>query len=994
MPIKIIAFLFFTTSFSIALHAQDTEKLINYKQIPQLKSSEPVFLNGGNPIDLTAGNYLISTSDGLMELDIVNESFELIEDSNLENKHLRIAGDKVYLQDEYAEKIYVLDTVDSSFNLFAEQVDSESFVVGSDRIVAAKQYSNCGSHYIVFISSGNVFESSVCEDSWRSVNLFDDELYVSSYSKQSIRDLASPAFSNTTINDSGGAFFLEDIDNNYWVVNGSGQFKKYDQNLTLLGTYSTGRNYKHVSIRNDGLIVGETYNSLIVLKPDHFFQKEIDLYIYSNNSSGQFISDVIIDQDNDQLPYWFETFFNLDPEDGNDASLDGDSDGLNNLEEYINKTNPNDSDSDDDGINDGTEVSIGTDPLNPDSDEDGLDDGIEYHDLGSNPLAGDTDGDGIDDLTEFQFGLNLNVSNIGVDTDGDRINDLDEIQLGTSPINEDSDSDGMNDGDELDNGTDPLDSDSDDDQLSDGTENTLGTNPLNIDSDTDGLDDGLEVLTLLSNPLSTDTDNDSMTDDWEYLYGLDLLVDDTAGDLDGDNLSNLLEFQLGGVPTDDDTDNDLLMDGEEYLLGSAINDRDTDDDNMPDGWELINSTNLLVHDSDTDNDGDGINNGIEYWNRTDANDDNIYPVPKKWNTFQGNPLHTGYQPTSIVSARNTPDISFNVSTESVYNLNAATMNEDYIVVSYTDNLVAFDKQTTEEIWRQVYQVSSTNPPAIDDNRVYIQTGNHNNATHLRSYEIETGQLVFQSPHSAQWESYLAPTIENNTVYINGGSYGGAYAFDKITGDQKWFSSAFNQFDMWTPSIDENNAYGYTYGNLIAVDKLTGMQVYSIDDPSYDWHGYSTNRAVILGGYDTAIVSDQRNNTGHISVFDRIQGELLWTHILDYQSQMVASNGIIFSQSQSGVLYALKERTGEEVWNMTLPLGDSFIYNMVVTNDHLIFSGYNQTYFMNLSTQEIDFTIPFSGEKELSENNELLITADDGTIEMYQLLEDLIFTSSF
>ncbi|WP_179952037.1 PQQ-binding-like beta-propeller repeat protein [Marinicella rhabdoformis] len=973
-------------------HALNSPNLSDYKPVTQSQQKSNQTVNGGTPLTMTDGNYLISTSDGLMEINVVDGSYTLISENSLANKHLRISGTTIYLAHEYNYTIEKLNTVNAQLTTLADNVEASDFVIGTDKIIANRRYNSCGSHYIVFLNSGNVFESTQCEEGWRGVNINDNELYVSQYGSQSIRNIASPTFSTQSIPESGQNF-LRDIDGGYWVINGS-QFKKYDTNQSLIDTYSVGANFDRVSIRNDGLLVGETYNSIHLLRPDHHFHRALDLYVYNSNSSGQFIGTVTVDGDADLMPFWYETLYGLNPNDASDALLDSDSDGLSNIEEYNQKTFPDDADSDDDGLDDGTEVSIGTDPHNPDSDEDGLNDGIEYIDLQSNPLSSDTDDDGIDDLTEFQFGLDLNVSNVGMDTDNDGINDLDEIILGTSPINNDSDSDGVIDGDELNNNTDPLDSDTDDDGLNDGDEADTGTDPLNTDSDGDDLEDGFEVHTLLSNPLSTDTDGDLMPDGWEYLYGLNLIVDDSTEDLDNDNLNNLLEFQLGGIPTNQDTDNDNIMDGDEYSLGSNINNRDTDGDHMPDGWELLNSTDLLTQDADLDNDMDGHSNGIEYWNRTDANDDTVFPVPSQWSTYQGNPLHTGFQPTSIVSYNPTPTTSIDISDTSPNLLNAATMNHDTVIISYTDNLVAFNKQTGAEVWRQVFQVSSTNPPAIEDNRVYIQTGNHNNATHLRSYDLETGALNFQSPHSAQWESYLAPTIDGNVVYINGGSYGGAYAFDKITGDQLWFSSAFNQFDMWTPSIDENNAYGYTYGNLIAVNKTTGAMVYSTDDPSYDWHGYSTNRAVILGGYDTAIVSDQRNYTGHISVFDRITGDLLWTHISEYQNQMAASNGILYSQSRNGVLYAFEERSGLALWNFTLPLGDGFLNNMIVTNEHIIASGGNQTYFININAQSIDFTIPMSGEKELNENNELLITSDEGVIKAFKLLGDFIFKTSF
>lgn len=88
------------------------------------------------------------------------------------------------------------------------------------------------------------------------------------------------------------------------------------------------------------------------------------------------------------------------------AGQDPDHDGLTNLEEFQNGTDPNNPDTDGDGISDGDEVhKYHTNPLNADTDGDGLSDGDEIR-LGTNPLNPDTDGDGIPDGIEVKLGLN------------------------------------------------------------------------------------------------------------------------------------------------------------------------------------------------------------------------------------------------------------------------------------------------------------------------------------------------------------------------------------------------------------------------------------------------------------------------------------------------------------------------------------------------------------------------------------------------------------
>ena len=94
----------------------------------------------------------------------------------------------------------------------------------------------------------------------------------------------------------------------------------------------------------------------------------------------------INDNDNDSLADDWEGTFGISSPTG-----DPDGDGLNNLEEYDNYTNPNDSDTDGDGLPDGWEVTYGLDPND---------------NTGSNGGNGDPDNDGWTNYEEYSSGYN------------------------------------------------------------------------------------------------------------------------------------------------------------------------------------------------------------------------------------------------------------------------------------------------------------------------------------------------------------------------------------------------------------------------------------------------------------------------------------------------------------------------------------------------------------------------------------------------------------
>ncbi|MEM9081643.1 MAG: hypothetical protein AAGC74_13235 [Verrucomicrobiota bacterium] len=109
------------------------------------------------------------------------------------------------------------------------------------------------------------------------------------------------------------------------------------------------------------------------------------------------------DKDNDNLPLYWETLYQLSDNDPADAAANFDSDLLTNLQEFNANTNPRLADTDHDLVLDHLEIT--TDPLDPDSDDDGLLDGKETN---SNPALVDTDSDGAPDGWEIATGFNPN----------------------------------------------------------------------------------------------------------------------------------------------------------------------------------------------------------------------------------------------------------------------------------------------------------------------------------------------------------------------------------------------------------------------------------------------------------------------------------------------------------------------------------------------------------------------------------------------------------
>ena len=389
------------------------------------------------------------------------------------------------------------------------------------------------------------------------------------------------------------------------------------------------------------------------------------------------------DQDRDFLLDEWESQYSLNTLQYNYLYTDIDNDGVSTYDEYLNGTNPveapasDNGDSDNDGMPDTWEVQYGLDPQVRDSmldlDQDGVFNVFEYR-QGSNPVLIDSDYDTLPDQLDFfpsdprysydndrdglpgeweiywQLFLSENEDFEGYsetlnptdDDDGDNLSNMDEYLAGTNPLNEDTDYDGTPD-DLDDYPNDPLNQeDLDQDQLPDSYEYNIGldsNNPDDANEDQDG--DGLTTLEeyrLNLNPFERDTDNDAiwdavdlepfnpedgadidsdgMADGWEQRNGMETNFPDGHLDYDDDGLTNLEEYQLKTNPQSSDTDGDLINDREDAFPNNPSYSIDRDNDKMPEAWEIQVGLDPDRHDGLNDPDYDDFSNIEEFYAST------------------------------------------------------------------------------------------------------------------------------------------------------------------------------------------------------------------------------------------------------------------------------------------------------------------------------------------------------------------------------------------
>ncbi len=154
------------------------------------------------------------------------------------------------------------------------------------------------------------------------------------------------------------------------------------------------------------------------------------------------------------------------------------------------------------------------------------------------------------------------------------------------------------------------------------------------DFDGDLLDDNIERNVTFTSYYDPDSDDDFFPDGaeyeyWEFAYIKEGISDfKPTGDVDGDGLSNILDYDSDGDGVPDggevennlhpgkwDSDNDGLSDRYNFKIyyNTNLGDRDNDRDRLPDNWENY----FGITRPDIDSDGDGVDNFHEWMNGSD-----------------------------------------------------------------------------------------------------------------------------------------------------------------------------------------------------------------------------------------------------------------------------------------------------------------------------------------------------------------------------------------
>lgn len=367
-----------------------------------------------------------------------------------------------------------------------------------------------------------------------------------------------------------------------------------------------------------------------------------------------------------------------------------------------------------------------------------------------------------------------------------------------------------------------------------------------------------------------------------------------------------------------------------------------------------------------------------------------------WSMYGGNSAHTSNAAVTTGSPKyfhlvwQKQLIENNNGSNANSNINAPSVTNKMLYVSTTSYfnkqaLFAIDARTGKNEWLQSFDGdNSTSGPAYYNGKVFIQTIGSDENSVLHAFDAATGKIFYDVPFTSQWAHYFSPTPYRGNVYIAGGEYGGAYSFNEKIGTQQWFNPLEGEagYDQWTPAVNDQYVVAYTgsgditpiTGALYVLDRATGNQLFKIQDPHFNWSGYSVNFAPVLDNSKNLALSIQ---SGYLTEYNFATKSVNFSVGPGYTGQPTLANGVIYAV-RHGDLFAVNETTGSVSWFVATGSDSLTGHTPLITNNLIFVSGNLNTYALDRSTHNVVWQYPAAGRLAINED-ELFIVSPDSTV---------------
>ncbi|HEY2513929.1 MAG TPA: PQQ-binding-like beta-propeller repeat protein [Polyangiaceae bacterium] len=296
----------------------------------------------------------------------------------------------------------------------------------------------------------------------------------------------------------------------------------------------------------------------------------------------------------------------------------------------------------------------------------------------------------------------------------------------------------------------------------------------------------------------------------------------------------------------------------------------------------------------------------------------------------------------------------------------------------TEPLVAVSVSDGSPLWTYNFgAVDSVGHPAAVGGVVYVET-NKGLAGNSAVWAIDeaAGTVTWSSPFDSQWESFWAPLVVGGTLYMDGGEYGGLYAFHVADGTQLFFDGSIGQYDSWSPALFGGDVYTFIAGSIVAHDPTSGAHVSSMN-VTWNWAGYSMDTAPVFSANLGYVVSPP-----NLVAFDPATQATSWTSNRAYTATPAVAGGVVYAIS-GGNLIANDAASGSYLFTF---IGDGALrYPPVVANGFVYVSSDANVYAVDAKAHTSPWTAPVGGWLTIAAGR-LLVASSTGVLHGFVLTQ--------
>ena len=358
------------------------------------------------------------------------------------------------------------------------------------------------------------------------------------------------------------------------------------------------------------------------------------------------------------------------------------------------------------------------------------------------------------------------------------------------------------------------------------------------------------------------------------------------------------------------------------------------------------------------------------------------PATSDWPTLQHDLQHSGQNPDET----GVPPLCllWSVAVEPGTPLSPVVVENGRLFVApaarsgKTSTVRALHVSDGSAIWQYDFgALFSVGYPSVFSGSVYIANGRLDDLSGpplLWAMGATTGEPQWSAKLLAQWEMYWPPIRVGDTVYTNGGTYGGMYGISAADGAEVCFLRGLAQYDQWSPAYSGDNVFTYMGGELCKHDPATGAILATVTVP-FTWNGWSMkavpafapNRAYIIG-------------PGKLSAVDTSRDSIAWTADGFFAGTPAVAGGTVYGYS-SGGLVALSAETGTVLWTF----GGDFALSFppVVVGEYVYVASARNVYAVDVASHAQVWTDSVGGWLSVAAHK-LFIASADGTLRAYQL----------